>query len=67
MVILSYSREYIKKCINICLKKNNIEFIKWIVDNHKTYINYINDIFIICIKNDYLLKYILSVENKYFK
>lgn len=55
-----YNREYIKKCITICLKKQNVEFIKWIIDNYTTHLNFINDIFIICIKNDYILKYILT-------
>ena len=58
-----YSREYTKKCINICLKKNNTNFIKWIINNYRAHINFINDIFIICIKNENMLKYILNLSN----
>lgn len=56
-----YSREYIKKCIKICLSKNNISFIKWIIEKDE-YFKYINDIFIICIDNKEIFNYILNFE-----
>lgn len=56
-----YSREYVKKCIKISLLKNNINFIKWIIENDE-YFKYINDIFIICINNKEIFNFILNIE-----
>lgn len=56
-----YNREYIKKCIRIIVKTNNINFLKWIMNNDPLF-EYINDIFIICIKNKNIFNYILSLE-----
>lgn len=56
-----YSREYIKKCVKICIEKKNINFIKWIIQKDN-YFKYINDIFILCIDNKEIFNYILSLE-----
>lgn len=57
-----YNREYVKNCLRICINKNNIQFIKWIVERDP-YFKYINDIFVICIHNKEIFNYILNLED----